>query len=294
MSVLGFFGSQSAVFELCSHFRLQYGIFLLITALVVLKHKKFFALFCLAAACNLLLVGILYIPVKSEVGTISSAHHELRLLDMNINFENRSPDLVNQEIQSVDADVVVIEELTAPLYGALEPSLRYYPYRVVALREDPFGIGIFSKTRFISSSDNPMKIPVSLVISAVIQPADKPVEIMAAHLLPPVRFDYYDVDKKIVDMLAKTAHDFSGPKLIVGDLNATPWSAIFSRLVEKSGLQDSEKGFGLQPTWPCGEKFFQIPIDHCLVSSDCKIVQRSVGNETGSDHKPLVLRVLVP
>ncbi len=119
-------------------------------------------------------------------------------------------------------------------------------------------------------------------------------EIIAVHLLPPLHLTYSDINKGMVDLLAKMVHDFVGPKLIVGDLNATPWSSPFLRLCNKSGLKDSESGFGLQPSWPCGDLLFQIPIDHCLISSDCRVEQRSIGNETGSDHRPLLLRALVP
>jgi endonuclease/exonuclease/phosphatase (EEP) superfamily protein YafD len=294
-SVLGFFGAQCTVLELFSHFRWQYAITLGILSVILLKHKRFVWLFAVSAAYNLCLVGMLYLPIKQDsLSTASKASHEFKLLDMNIYFHNKNPELINAEINRASADVVVIEELTAPLYNALQPGLRDYPYRVFNLREDPFGIGIFSKTKLISRSDNPLKSSVPLAVSAVIQPGEKPIEIIGVHLLPPMSIAYCDFNKGIVDLLAKEAHDFAGPKLIVGDLNATPWSALFLRLAQKSGLRDSEAGFGLQPSWPCDEPVLQIPIDHCLVSYDCKVLQRSLGEETGSDHKPLLLRVLAP
>ena len=293
-SLLGLFGSKNSILDLFSHFRLQYGLYLLFISPLILKRKRLFLAFCTVAACNLILVALLYIPSHENEATLSGAWHKLTLLDMNINFQNENPTKINKEIESVSPDVVVIEELTAPLFQAMQPALAAYPYRVFTLRADPFGIGIFSKQRFLSSDANPLKLPVPFAISAVIQPGDKPVEIIAVHLLPPLRLAYADINKGMADQIGEAAHDFAGSVLIVGDLNATPWSALFTRLVKASGLRDSETGFGLQRTWPCGDPLLQIPIDHCLLSSDCKVADRTVGDDIASDHKPVLFKLLVP
>jgi len=54
-------------------------------------------------------------------------------------------------------------------------------------------------------------------------------------------------------------------------------------------LKDSSLGWGIQPTWPAMFLPLRIPIDHCLVSPDLKIVRRKIGRDIGSDHLPLLV-----
>jgi endonuclease/exonuclease/phosphatase (EEP) superfamily protein YafD len=79
---------------------------------------------------------------------------------------------------------------------------------------------------------------------------------------------------------------------MVGDFNVTPWSPLFADLLRDSGLADSCRGFGWQPTWPTRlPAMFRIPIDHCLHGAGVAIVDRRVGPEIGSDHLPLLLEL---
>ncbi len=56
------------------------------------------------------------------------------------------------------------------------------------------------------------------------------------------------------------------------------WSPYYQKLEQKTRLRNSRLGFGILPTWPAKKignsivfdilsRFFQIPIDHCLISS---------------------------
>lgn len=60
--------------------------------------------------------------------------------------------------------------------------------------------------------------------------------------------------------------DQSGHVLVVGDLDATRWSAVFRELLGVGGLRDSERGFGFQPSYPAGFWLARVPIDHSLYS----------------------------
>ena len=80
-----------------------------------------------------------------------------------------------------------------------------------------------------------------------------------------------------------------GPLVLIGDFNCTPWSPAFRKLVSYSGLRDSRRGLGVQPTWPSPFGPFGIPIDHALVSKDLHVIDRSVGPQVGSDHRGIVV-----
>ncbi len=72
--------------------------------------------------------------------------------------------------------------------------------------------------------------------------------------------------------------------MVVGDLNATRWSAGFAPLIG-AGLRDSATGSGWQPTWPAGLGALGVPIDHVLHSPDLRVVSRAVPAWPGSDHR---------
>jgi endonuclease/exonuclease/phosphatase (EEP) superfamily protein YafD len=81
---------------------------------------------------------------------------------------------------------------------------------------------------------------------------------------------------------------------VLGDLNATPWSYYFQRLVRESGLTDSSKGRGIHATWPAGLFPLRIPIDHCLLSPEIGVINKMTGNNVGSDHLPVVVDLQLP
>ncbi len=67
-----------------------------------------------------------------------------------------------------------------------------------------------------------------------------------------------------------------------GDLNAAPWNRHFRRLVKRSGLIDSSKGRGIQPTWPSNNLLLLIPLDHFLHSPEIAVLDKKVGANVGS------------
>lgn len=69
----------------------------------------------------------------------------------------------------------------------------------------------------------------------------------------------------------------------------TPWGQPFRELLSRTGLQDTERDFGLQRSYPMLLQV--IPIDHCLVSSHFVALDRHLGPNVGSDHYPLIVEL---
>jgi len=80
--------------------------------------------------------------------------------------------------------------------------------------------------------------------------------------------------------------------ILVGDLNATPWSAAFMRLLVQAKLYDSAVATGYQRSWPSSTLPLGIPIDHVLLSAQFEVKQRTIGPAIGSDHRPVVVDLL--
>ena len=84
------------------------------------------------------------------------------------------------------------------------------------------------------------------------------------------------------------------PVIVAGDLNTTPWSHGFQRLIRPRGLRDSAVGHGVQTTWNARRWVPRIPIDHVVVSPEVRVVARRVGPDVGSDHLPIEATLAVP
>jgi endonuclease/exonuclease/phosphatase (EEP) superfamily protein YafD len=107
----------------------------------------------------------------------------------------------------------------------------------------------------------------------------------------PVGKRLYDTRNTQLSSLVELLDDFSGNKVLVGDLNASVWDIHYRNLEKRSGLRSARRGFGIQPTWPTFLPFAMIPIDHVLVSSEISVSDVRTGRRIGSDHLPLVVTI---
>jgi endonuclease/exonuclease/phosphatase family metal-dependent hydrolase len=65
-------------------------------------------------------------------------------------------------------------------------------------------------------------------------------------------------------------------------------AAAFQAFLHDTGLRDTRRGRGVQPTWPAWLPLAQVPIDHALVSAGVRVHARFVGGRVGSDRLPIV------
>jgi len=77
----------------------------------------------------------------------------------------------------------------------------------------------------------------------------------------------------------------------VGDLNVTPFSPHFQRLLHAGGLHRCVPDGELTPTWPARFPPLFIQIDHCLATAGVQAWNFEVGEYVGSDHYPISIDV---
>jgi len=89
------------------------------------------------------------------------------------------------------------------------------------------------------------------------------------------------------ELAVQTDHPF----ILIGDLNASPWSHAMRALVAEAGLRYATDGYGIWPTWfvgnPLLDPLVSAPLDHILVSSEWQVVDYMETGDIGSDHVPL-------
>ena len=289
LSLAGFLGRWWWIFDLASHFRVQYFLLLLLLALVFGSGRQPWA--ALGAAIfsllNLILVAALYFPTIKETPQGQASY---RLLFANVLQANSNYAKVQQLIRSSDPDFIVLAETNRSWLQALENLQENYPYKQSAVREDNYGMAVFSRFPFEQAetrSFGEAGVP-SIVVRLNLN--NRWVTLIGAHPPPPKgpnrsRFR----NEQLMDLADFAAAQTQDHVLLCGDLNLTPWSPYFKQIIQRGGLNDSLAGFGLQPTWPVDRPLFRVPIDHCLVSPDVYIQSRTLGPAVGSDHFPLIV-----
>jgi endonuclease/exonuclease/phosphatase (EEP) superfamily protein YafD len=77
--------------------------------------------------------------------------------------------------------------------------------------------------------------------------------------------------------------------ILAGDLNASPWSWEYKRLIADTSLKSVRNGMGLLGTWPSFFGPFRIALDHILITSEIQVSRCWTASGIGSDHLPLLV-----
>lgn len=129
-------------------------------------------------------------------------------------------------------------------------------------------------------------------IEATFKMENKLVTVFAVHTIPPIGESRFKERNVMLDEIANRIKQHDGqPVILIGDLNTTPWSYFFKKLLKDTNLRNSQKGFGIQPSWPTSPYSLLIPLDHCLISKGFFVENRFVGKDIGSDHYPIILQL---
>jgi endonuclease/exonuclease/phosphatase (EEP) superfamily protein YafD len=290
-TLAGFLADLWWVFDLTSHFRVQYLVASAVLFIAALALRRF-AIGLVAATLlivNLYLVTPLYYP--RALTTEQPA--DIRLMMLNVHSSNRQFARVRALIEEESPDVLLVLEFNEQWRVGLEEIEAKYPFSERAPRAHNFGIAIYSRLPFEQVSVIEISQQQLPAITASIQCEGRRLTFFGVHVLPPVSRTASAHRNQQFHDVASLVRLVPGPVVVAGDLNCTTWSPFFGRLVSGAGLVDSRRGRGLQATWPTFMPWLMIPIDHCLVSPDLEVVGRHVTPAFGSDHLGIVIDLRV-
>lgn len=294
-TLIGFAGSFWWVFELAVHFRVQYALTLgIFVAILLWMHQwHWAAIFGIFALINAAAIAPAF---WNERSTVQAAHNTLsivRALLANVNVDNRDDERIRHAIIDFNPDLVVLLEVTPWLLDQLRDLNKHYPYWIAEPRDDPFGIAILSRYPFSSVHIFHLGTARLPVIVAVITATERPFTLIGVHLWPPINTEFAQGRNAQLHELAHLAHQSQPPLLVLGDLNMSPWSPWFARLLTDSNLHNSLRGRGIQPSWPVGWPLLWTPLDHILFSNGIHLLRRETGPAIGSDHYPVIVEFQV-
>ncbi len=290
MSLASFAGAWVWWLDVLANFRAQYVVILAVLGLVIAAGRWPRTGFAImgVALLNLAFVAPLFVGSPGE--PVAGAPG-MRVMSFNLLSTNESYSEVIEYIEATSPDIVLLHESSRPWEVAMESS--GLDYEIVRGRSDDLIFGTLVLARGdVEAVSYGFAEGDGRAISMVYQPEGWPasVQILSSHPLAPTSGERAALRDAQLSFAAGWAAEQEGAYLVVGDLNASPWSSPFRGLVSDGGLRNSQIGFGLQPSFSALTILpFRVPIDHLLHSEDLLVKDRRLGPALGSDHFPLVV-----
>jgi endonuclease/exonuclease/phosphatase (EEP) superfamily protein YafD len=279
--------------DLLSQFKVLYLIVLIPLCLASLAVKQWKLLIALGLCFGLNLSSFLpyYMPNLSALA-INSQSSSYQFMQVNYWEQNPDPERLITQISQATPDIVAIEELPISALDRLLPIVKH-KLGYSAQYFEPGRMLLLSKTPWVPGSKKSGRAPVFLALEARL--GSQNVQVIVTHLIRPYR-DPKGYTQE-VNHLIQLVNQSTLPSILLGDLNTGPWSKDFKTLLRQSHLQDSEIGFGIQPTYPVKLpkthrpwRWPVLPIDHILLAPQFTIIHRQLGPALGSDHLPVLVK----
>lgn len=286
-SVVALAAEWSWFAELFTHFRLYYLLAQGLLIIVFLNTRRYawLVLTLMLAAPNAWHVGPYLVPLVTSAGQAAPVREGPQVLILNLSFQNSEFGKVIDYVEARRPDVVVLSEYTREWQAALGPALADWRYRAERPRATPFGMAVYSRKPLRRIEWLDLGVPDTENLRVELD--DLGLELYALHLVPPRSQQGAASRNRQLEALSRLLGDSSPPRLVTGDLNVTPFSPYFHRLLEATDLRDARKAQGLQVTWPVLPLPVWIPIDHALADPSTGVVDVRTGPDIGSDHFPL-------
>lgn len=287
--------------ELFSHFPVQYAIAQIVgIGFFLVFRPRWFGLAGLPLLALNLWLLLPYYAFWQAAAASTGNEPSLRLMTLNLNAGNSRAGLVVQAIEAEDPDLVVLIEVTPEWWQALTAELQQrYPYRASESDAGVFGIALFSRLPFASHDIYHFGTYGRPAIAAQVCPgnssssaqsaeATECLHLLAIHPDPPITRAMAQSRDAQFEEVGEYLRDVPGPRrIVIGDMNVTPWSPVLRNFMDQNALRDSALGRGVHPTWFSHSLLFGIPIDHILHSDGVVVLDRRIGPAVGSDHFPL-------
>ncbi|MGH6913903.1 MAG: endonuclease/exonuclease/phosphatase family protein [Geminicoccales bacterium] len=284
------------VFDLFSHFRLQYAVaaMILLAAALALRDYRNAAVLAVVALVHGWAIKDLWLG-----GTASAAQGgaPLRVVSANVWSANPTPGEVLAFVRASDADLVLLVDAKRRRWRQVLSELgALYAYRAPqSWREGAPVILLSRHPVLVEEVVHPPggRRPYLLAELAV---GGQKLVVVGVHPSSPSPTDPGDSRQRNRDLdhFAEVVGGADRPVIVAGDFNTTPWSPHFQDLVAAGGLRNAASGHGYVATWPTWFWPALIPIDHVLLKGPLAVTTVRRGPAVGSDHYPLIadLRLL--
>lgn len=279
------------VFDLFTHFRAHYVLLALVLLVIALLARRFVAAVVTMICGAVHAVWLLPLFLAPSVALTDVPGSDIRLATINMLSTNPTPERVIAVLDQYQPDIVALQEVTPWWPMAPAVVLDTYPYQAPLAWELGRSVTLISRYpitahQMWSGGGMNLQFPVlSLDIDG------RSITVIAVHPPYPGKPEHNRTRQAYLDNIAEAIRQLSGPVVVLGDFNATPFSPVLTDMVSTAGLRNAAEGFGYLATWPSSMGLLGIPIDQVFVSREFAVSQAVVGSEMGSDHAPFIMDV---
>ncbi len=245
-------------------------------------------------------------PLRSMTQTLwfpSSITTPINITHINVDLHNETPSAIFDHLNEVQPDIIFFQELSPKFANNVPPNMSGYDWVISQPQTNTQGIGMLVATSAelnILNAEIIYLAPDSQrpLIEATIVHEDNLLHILSWHTIRPSHEWALTFQSMTFDSLIAWANEKqtgSGDVLILGDFNATPWSANFNKLLHEANLQNTQSRYHVRyNTWPAQlPQWLGIPIDNAAHSNGVYTIVHDVGPNIGSDHRPLHLKLVL-
>ncbi len=209
----------------------------------------------------------------------------------NLYVRNGDIEAIARSVREADADVVVLIEIGDASRPGLDRILAGYPHRVATPRAAG---GAGPSSGLIASrwplTQSAIDVEHAYGVAAEVRTPSGPVTVAGVHLTRPWPFQYQWAQIIQAQALIDWRNGVDGPLVVAGDFNSVS-SARIGRMIRL------EAGLVAAPGWPGTWPSFLpaeagITIDQVYRSPDLAVTDRRIARHTGSDHRPVVVRLV--
>jgi endonuclease/exonuclease/phosphatase (EEP) superfamily protein YafD len=281
--------------ELAVHFRPQYllAALVLVPLFLCLRRRRLALAALVVALPNAWHVAPYLLPARLPASVAADGNAGVTLVVLNLHYRNGSHAQVREYLQRARPDVLVLTELTPEWVRALSDLTALYPYWLAVDRRSPWGLGVYSRFPLDGARAIDLGMRGSVNVVARLAVPGGEVQLVAVHLSSPTSAARAGMRNaqlgELATLLAELGGDRSGSRrLLVGDLNVTPYSPYLRDLLTRTGMTDARRlTGGLFGTWPTWMPLLQVQIDHCIADAGIVVTRVERGPAVGSDHYPL-------
>ena len=234
--------------DLAVHFRLQYAALALVACaiLVATAEPRAAAVAFLVAAVNAVVAAPLLFSARSvKTPALPGQTPAIRLASINVYYRNRQFQRVLDFIARERPDAVVLVEISHEWEAALGGVDKEYAHRYTARGTKGKGITLLSRWPVLAAGMLPDYPDEQSALAATVQIHGERVQLLGVHTTWPIGGRRSGRRNRQLRFLGAYARAQTGPLVLVGDLNISPFSPHFQAFLAAGQPQIRRPGLRL-------------------------------------------------
>ena len=187
-------------------------------------------------------------------------------------------------LASSTADIIAVQGLSPDWAQALAQELGGdFPAQYLFPDIGLTGLGIFARVPLGDVDTILMNDVIQVRACHTIPGTGTDVEIFAVQTLPPLSRETSLGLQAQLDQVSAALSREDRPLIVIGDLNAVPWSPVINRFTSQSGLRDSRRNE--LPSYEAGmPALFETPVEHILYNEALRCVRFETVRSEGAAY----------